>query len=186
MCAMKTRIFFSSFLGLIIPFINYFLIIFFYLISDDFSRAEKSPYQTFHLPNDEQLSSMWIDNLEFNKAQFRVKKKKARPPPPKGFKTTKNLAVCIRHFLKEDLETKIENLGTEGNLIKTLKEDAVPVLLMGLIKEPKRLPKGDLNPKNVPQQSTFCEDFIGLLVQVFVFLLIAAMTDYYGLIKSFF
>ena len=128
---------------------------------------------------------MWMANLEFNKIQFKAKGKKARPPP-KSCKTTQTLAVCVRHFLKEDLETKIENLDTEGNLRKTLKEDAVPVLLMGLLKEPKKLPKGDLNPKNVPQQSTFFEDFIGLLLQVFVFLLFAAMTDYYGLIKSFF
>ena len=128
---------------------------------------------------------MWLDNLEFNRKQFKAKGKKARPQQ-KGCKTTQSLAVCVRHFLKEDLETKIENLDTEGNLRKTLKEDAVPVLLMGLLKEPKKLPKDDLNPKNVPQQSTFCEDFIGLLFQVFVFLLIAAMTDYYGLIKSCF
>ena len=128
---------------------------------------------------------MWMDNLEFNKIQFKAKGKKAKAPP-KGCKTTQSLAICVRHFLKEDLETKIENLDTEGNLRKTLKEDAVPVLLMGLLKEPKKLPKDDLNPKNVPQQSTFCEDFIGLLFQVFVFLLIAAMTDYYGLVKRVF
>ena len=62
---------------------------------------------------------MWMDNLEFNKIQFKAKGKKAKAPP-KGCKTTQSLAICVRHFLKEDLETKIEDLDTEGNIRKTL------------------------------------------------------------------
>jgi len=154
-------------------------------VKDDFSMAEKRPYQTFNLPKDELLQSKWLYNLNRPKTY-------TNPETGNLVKIKqKNLAVCIRHFRLDDFElTSSDKEKGRIRKRKILIEGAVPTLLLPENSEKYDLDPEDMSPfepeENTPQESEFWSNALGLLFQVCLLLVIASWVKDYGLFKSYF